>query len=86
MNPTVKILVLVGLLAALAGACTWFGWFLHRYFHGYPNPPATRRTIERAARANRADLSAVRQAAREPLPELLVPMPLDHFDHGGTEP
>ena len=81
-----KILVLVGLLAALAGACTWCGWFLRGYRDRYLGPPSTKRQLDRAARANRADLSAIRHAQRDPLPELLVPQSLDHFDHGGTEP
>lgn len=81
MNPTLKILALIGLLSAFAGACVWLGWALHRYFHGYPNPPATRRQIDRA---RRADLSTVRRPPGYPAD--FVPRPLDYFDHGGTEP
>lgn len=76
-----KILVLVGLLAALAGACTWFGWFLRGFCDRFPYPPATKRQLDRARRANRADLRAV----RPPHPADFVPVPLDHFDHGETE-
>ena len=80
-----RLIAIIGLIAALSAGWSMFGWWLRGFCDRFPNPPTTKRQIKRAARANRPDLSTVRHATPH-LPELLVPMPLDHFDHGGTEP